>query len=209
MRFGFIGRSGDFRKESDLLLLSEALEVNHLLLPKQVHGNTVAVVDTPTIEIGEADALLFVTSTRIKHDALIGVKTADCLPILVLSDSFTGVIHAGWRGLANGIIKNFIKLRHSLIASKEKELYIIGPAICETCYEVKEPVIREIEEAVYRQSDEKLYLNLRKTAEIQLTGKRVIHLEICTKCQRDEYPFHSHRSDGSEKRGLNLGFVCV
>lgn len=70
----------------------------------------------------------------------LGVKTADCVPIL-MCDSGAGVIgavHAGWRGTAGKISEECIKELVSLGASCENIHVAIGPAIHSCCYEVGE-----------------------------------------------------------------------
>ena len=67
------------------------------------------------------------------------VMTADCLPILLCnrSGSEIAAIHAGWRGLADGIIEATIKTMKS---SPDQLLAWIGPGISQQCFEVGDEV---------------------------------------------------------------------
>lgn len=68
---------------------------------KQVHGTTVLTVSEPGEHAGsEADGLI--TS---EPGCPIAVTTADCGPVVLLAEHGIGVVHAGWRGLADGIIE--------------------------------------------------------------------------------------------------------
>ena len=67
------------------------------------------------------------------------VLTADCLPILICNQAGTEIaaIHAGWRGLAQGIIENTIRA----LSSEPDELLIwLGPAISQAAFEIDEEV---------------------------------------------------------------------
>lgn len=67
------------------------------------------------------------------------ILSADCLPIVICNKQGTEIaaIHAGWKGLVNGIINNTL----TSMSSQPNELIAwIGPAICQQCYEVGEDV---------------------------------------------------------------------
>src|SRR5262245_19209270 len=71
---------------------------------KQVHGASVADVDA-TKEIVHADA-----AVARGPGTVCAVKVADCMPVLFADEQVTvvGVAHAGWRGLAGGVLENTI-----------------------------------------------------------------------------------------------------
>ena len=77
-------------------------------------------------------------------NVLLGVKTADCVPILI-GDTKTKVfaaIHAGWRGTADSIVKNAIeKMRKNYGTNKKDLVCAIGAAACGRNYEVGQDVI--------------------------------------------------------------------
>jgi len=96
---------------------------------RQVHGTTVVDPERATPET-EADAAV----TR-RAGAVCAVMTADCLPVF-LSDgagSVVGVAHAGWRGLAAGVIESTVR---AMEESPEDLIAYIGPGIGPARYEV-------------------------------------------------------------------------
>ncbi len=108
----------------------------------QTHSNVALLAETISPNIAaNADA-----SYTQKPNEVCVVMTADCLPILVTNKAGTEVaaIHAGWQGLAAGVIENtLLKL-----SSKPSELLIwIGPSIHQANYEVGEDFYARFTEA--------------------------------------------------------------
>jgi YfiH family protein len=105
----------------------------------QVHGT--AVVDADTLARGaapaaepEADAAITRTPGRV-----VAVLTADCLPVLLCAEDGSAVAaaHAGWRGLAGGVLERAVE---ALGTEPERLLAWLGPAIDAASYEVGEEV---------------------------------------------------------------------
>src|SRR5262249_10545946 len=89
---------------------------------------------------GDCDAL----TTRLRG-VLLGIQTADCLPVLI-ADPKSGAmaaVHAGWRGTAGRITERTVAdLMQKPGASPRTCIAALGPAACADCYEVGEDVIR-------------------------------------------------------------------
>lgn len=108
----------------------------------QVHSADVRVVldqKEALYDTEHCDAL-----TTIAPNILLGVKTADCVPVL-LGDSRTGAvaaIHAGWRGtLASIVVRTLERMRETYGTSAGSVRAAIGPAAGACCYEVGSEVI--------------------------------------------------------------------
>lgn len=73
--------------------------------------------------------------------ASCAVLTADCLPLLICSEDGQQIaaVHAGWRGLAAGILTHAIRQFNTPL---ENLRLFIGPAICQRCFEVGADVVR-------------------------------------------------------------------
>jgi YfiH family protein len=121
----------------------------HALLPRpaawlrQVHGTT--VVEAEAVAAGaEADA-----STSLTPGVVCAVLVADCLPVLIASRDGRGVaaVHAGWRGLAGGVIQNAVQALRARLGEPEAELVAyLGPAIGPSAFEVGPEVLEKMEQ---------------------------------------------------------------
>jgi YfiH family protein len=132
---------------------------------------------------------------------------ADCLPIFLSSKTgkVVAVIHAGWRGLANGVIEE------TLDCQKDEEwIAWIGPAIGPCHYEVKQDVLDhfESEDGFAKKSGATWSMDLAAIAEAQFRQFGVLEIYgggYCTYC--DEERFFSYRRDG--KTGRMAGFIWL
>jgi YfiH family protein len=97
---------------------------------RQVHGADVVHIEHPDDQVGHrADAL--VTTRR---DIALAIFTADCAPIALASpEGAIGAIHAGWRGLAGGVIEATVDRLRRLGATEV--VAALGPCIHAGCYE--------------------------------------------------------------------------
>lgn len=107
----------------------------NLITLRQIHSNRVSIVDAPFNQENKPSGDALVTRTP---GLLIGVITADCVPILLADpqNKVVGAIHAGWKGAIGGIIEETIKTMETIMASREKILAAIGPCIWQESYEV-------------------------------------------------------------------------
>lgn len=189
------GTTFEFRGKSDFLHGN----IEHLILLSQVHGAR-ALINPSGGESGDA---MFIKDSS----GYPCVKVADCLPVGIITSTGSGMIHAGWRGLSEGIIPAFFKLlrdTENIIAA------VLGPCICGSCYEVGLEVFNAVrktvgkEEDIYGRSDK--YLDLKKVAVLQLlnhniSGERIFSVPVCTFCGNRQ--LHSYRRNG-QTAGRNL-----
>jgi YfiH family protein len=171
--------------------------------PRQVHGTRVVWAHAEEGALGDADAVL----TRARG-VRVGVFTADCVPILIAAGGVVGAVHAGWRGLAAGVVESALA---ELFASAPgaEAVAAIGPCIGACCYEVDAPVLgplrarygRLLDAAVTRPHGERAQLDLGVLAQLALARAGVAPRAIgasaraCTRC--DPVRFHSFRRDGA------------
>ena len=105
---------------------------------QQVHGCRVADLDSDPGARPVADAAI----TR-RPDRVCVVQVADCLPVLVCASdgSAVGAAHAGWRGLAGGVLEAMV----GALRVPARELLVwLGPAIGQACFEVGDDVHRAL-----------------------------------------------------------------
>ena len=180
----------------------------------QVHSGIVRVMDD-TMAAGKAvegDA-----SITNLSGALLGVQTADCIPILIAEKDARAVsaVHAGWRGTAARISEQtVVQLRERFALDPDNLLASIGPSIGVCCYEVGEEVVQGIGDptAIERRPEwPKPHLNLAVANRNQLlkAGLRADQIEVtalCTRCRADM--FFSYRRDG-EQAGRLLAVIGI
>ena len=145
-------------------------------LLKQTHSDICVKVPEGIGDCGDA----WLISKNSKGS--FGIKTADCLAIIVLCENEIAVIHAGWKGLANNIIKKTLENLKPIYA-------VVGPHIMR--YEVGIEVLEQIEDPIYERIEGRYYLNLARTAEKQLS----ISLEQFDICTFDNNDWCSYRRE--------------
>jgi len=103
---------------------------------RQVHGIAVHDADTPLAADAEPEADAAIAR---RAGVVLAILTADCLPVLVCSEDGSAIAaaHAGWRGLAGGVIEATIE---RLGVPAGRLLAWLGPAIGARSYEVGEEV---------------------------------------------------------------------
>ena len=163
----------------------------------QVHG--ARVVDADHVGTGEkADAAF----TRTRATVCV-VKIADCMPVLLADDaaSVVGAAHAGWRGLAAGVLEATV----DAMGAPPATLYAwLGPAIGPNVYEVGEDVraaIGEPASAFQPTRPGHWLLNLYAVARARLEAKGVRRIYgggYCTYSERER--FFSYRRDRGQSR---------
>jgi YfiH family protein len=155
-------------------------------------------VDADSISsIVDADA-----SYSKKPGTVCGVLTADCLPIFVSNKegSAVGVAHAGWRGLADGIIESLIE---SFDCNGENLIVHLGPAISQLSFEVGSEVKSQYLSKnknfknCFTHLNNKYYLDLYGAAKIVLKSLGVSSISGGDRCTyKDSDQYFSYRRDG-------------
>ena len=193
------------------VLANRDLLLSHYNLPSrpvwinQTHSKT--SVDADSIStIVDADA-----SYSKKPGTVCGVLTADCLPVFVCNKEGTavGVAHAGWRGLANGIIESLIE---SFDCNGEDLMVHLGPAISQLSFEVGKEVksqylsINKNFEDCFSCLNNKYYLDLYGAARVVLKSLGVSSISGGDRCTyKESGQYFSYRRDGkSSGRMANL-----
>lgn len=169
------------------------------------HGNRVRVVsqeDRGKI-IPNTDGLI------TKEESLfLTVTVADCLPVFFLDPEkkVIGIAHAGRRGLVKNILETVVLKFKEIFQSNPEEILVgVGPGISVCHYSVAEEIsspFREISPQVVVTRQGKIFLDLKKTAQIQLMdlGIKKKNIEInpdCTFCLPNKY--FSYRRDRPEE----------
>ena len=188
------------------------------ICPKQVHGTEVAIADQRgRLSVMEADAVV------CQQPGMgVGVVTADCVPILAAlgGGRVVAAIHAGWRGLAAGVIESGLQKLLEDAKPGEDRVAVIGPHIGACCYEVDKPVLEALipryadwlDEACQTSRPNHVRLDLAKVVApiLSAAGFRADQIgqvpDSCTSCSGDH--FQSFRRDG-EAAGRMLHRIAV
>jgi YfiH family protein len=180
----------------------------------QVHGSDVRVVRSedetrpPGGGVGEEERCDAVVTDRPR--VLVGVKTADCVPIL-LADSRTGAcaaVHAGWRGTVSRIVARALEGMSAEYGTRAGDVRAaIGPAAGGCCYEVGQEVVEAFQERLPNATElftptrvGHALIDLQRANRDQLIATGVpaeaIHIApLCTMCRTDL--FFSYRREKS------------
>jgi YfiH family protein len=189
-----------------------------VVLPVQQHGKEVAFVrEGGNTDPGRADAIVSTLS-----GVPVGVRTADCVPVLLSMDGgrVVAAIHAGWRGIAKGVVVGAVEAMVRAAAPRGRVTAVIGPHIGPCCYEVDSPVTERLRVRFAEMMDSVLApvdpdhamldLGALVRAELIRAGVRPTEVgsfpQACTCC--DAMRFHSHRRDGA-RAGRLLHWIAA
>lgn len=155
---------------------------------RQVHGTHVRRVDQADPEPAEADGQV-TTLAGVAPTVLV----ADCLPIALVAPGAVAMLHAGWRGLAAGIVQEGVAAVSELAGKLAAAA--IGPGVGSCCYRVGEEVHAAFA-GEGRVGDDRLDLKALARRRLESAGVPEVHdVGVCTMCA-DPGLFFSHRRDG-------------
>jgi YfiH family protein len=183
----------------DLLAVQTGLSRRDFALGHQVHGIEVRAHREPPSDADrarEADG----QATRL-GDVAPMVLVADCLPVALSSGDGVAMLHAGWRGLAGGILERGIAVLRGLGARGELHA-AIGPGAGACCYEAGEEVHAAIGHSVGRNVD------LKAAATERLKAAGVVTVEDVGICTIHDERYFSHRRSGGVT-GRQAGVVWL
>jgi len=184
---------------------------------KQVHGSTVvrAAVDGTSGRPSEGDAVV-----AADPSVALAVQVADCVPLLIL-DPHSGAaaaVHAGWRGMAAGVIGAAVRrLAGDFTSEPDSLLAALGPSIGPCCYRVGAELRDAFAGAGWTAAQSDLWFRTNgelrfdlwraSLDQLVLTGlepERIHTSALCTACHPEW--FASYRRDG-KGAGRQVGFI--
>jgi YfiH family protein len=194
--------------------LRQTLGVRALLRGYQVHGAVVGRVGANGERVGRPgaveveDAASQPTFQADGHAVAAPglaamVLTADCVPVVLACKGAAAALHAGWRGLAAGVLEEGVRALREVGLGGEIAA-IVGPCAGACCYEVGEEVHAAFA-GVHRRDR---LIDLRAIAHERLLAAgvaQVADMKVCTIC--DER-FFSHRREGASA-GRQAGLAWI
>lgn len=191
----------------------EASRFGGIKIPKIKQAHT----DVISLDGAEMTADAMITD---KPNLLLHVRTADCLPILLVDPEHRaiGVVHAGWRGTAGRLIeKTLLKMQETYGTNFEKVKGALGPAIGGREYVVKMEVMQEFKKAglfpapwFQEQDREHWHLDIAFANRhlLQVLGVASTNLYLSLACTKSDLRLASFRRDGA-RRGEQVNFVMI
>ena len=148
--YGFSTRpDGDLAREDERHRFLESLGAGDLDLVtlRQIHSAIVRVADGRSLQPpGDGARPPGDSLIAVEPGVLVGVKTADCLPVLLVDPERRAVaaVHAGWRGVVKRVVeKTAGEMRRRLGCAPSRMHAAIGPGIQACCFEVGPEVLQE------------------------------------------------------------------
>lgn len=191
--------------------LCRELGLRRLSAGPQVHGTTVHRVDVQSGSGGQPDTVEADGRVTALREVGVMVLTADCVPVILASEHAVAALHAGWRGLASGVLEEGVHTLRELteeqaqaegagaegpsgVASRGPAgeiVAIVGPCAGPCCYEVG-PEVHRVFSDVHRHGSN-LDLGALACERLQRSGvDRVDRIDTCTIC---DARFFSHRRE--------------
>ena len=175
----------------------ELLPAAQVATVRQVHGIEALTVPgnvhdwCELSDVGTADALI---ESQVQRP--VAVFTADCVPIVISSDTQVAVVHAGWRGMVDGVIEKTVASMTAFTHAKA----LVGPCIGPCCFEVGSEVAERFPNHCTMSDASGVataHVDLPHVASDRLNavGCSVEHINVCTRC---DPRMHSFRRDGQE-----------
>ncbi|MFI4940026.1 MAG: peptidoglycan editing factor PgeF [Burkholderiales bacterium] len=207
--------AGDCRHgvEHNRSLLRAAIPVLPVWL-SQVHGT--AVLDAVNVKNAAVQSVQADACIATQGGVACAILTADCLPVL-LCDALgrtVGAAHAGWRGLAGGILENTVSRMRD--AGAEDILAWLGPAIGPACFEVGTDVLAAFGDRQPKALDAfqaiagrpgKYLADIYALARMRLQSAGVRRIYGGVFCTVSEQRFYSYRRDGVTGRMASLIWI--
>jgi YfiH family protein len=183
--------------------LRQTVGVRHLIRGYQVHGTVVGRVFEDGSKPGSASAYEHESSARqptfqadghaVAARALAAmVLTADCIPVVLGASGAVAALHAGWRGLAAGVLEEGVRALRE-VGGRGEVVAFVGPCAGACCYEVGE----EIHAAFGGVHRDGRLIDLRAIAHERLLAAGVGQVRDVAACTICDARYFSYRREGA------------
>jgi YfiH family protein len=182
-----------------------------MVFPEQIHGSSIYVINRKIKKdttIKDVDGLI-----TDQKGIFLGVKFADCLPLLIYGKRYAGIFHCGWSGIVKHIVRRAIGKMQYLGENVSDLTAVIGPNIQQNSYKVGSEVVEEFEkagfpEAIYKKNTGKYYLSMEKAVVFDLEKSNVKkNYSVKEDTYSKKEKFFSFRRDGSQCGEMVMFFI--
>lgn len=176
---------------------------------EQVHGVDVAQINGDAPTQSRTPVVCADAAVTIRSQCVLAILTADCLPVVLADEagSVLGVAHAGWRGLAAGVLENTVAAMRKHLKPQSVLRAWIGPGISQAAFEVGPEVRAAFVDADastsvyfaqryanYPAAGQKWLADLPGLARHRLWAAGVANIELSGHCSfRESALFYSYR----------------
>jgi len=204
---GFTNKHFPHSSSNDRIEFAKILKLNYekLIIPQQIHSGN-ATICNESGQLFDTDGII--TNNKI---FVLSLQVADCIPLYLydVQNKNIGLIHAGWRGVASGIIENSITELNKLVSNPINIKVLLGPSIRQCCFEVG-PEVAKLFNNKYQVigKNDRMQLDLQSVVidiliNMKINHENIIDVKECTCCS-DNY--HSFRRDG-DKSGRMIAMM--
>jgi hypothetical protein len=185
-----------------------------ILSLRQIHSDIIHIITDIPRERKAGDAVL----TNLPH-LLLTIKTADCLPVLLLSveKRAVGAVHCGWKSTSQRLLPKTVQVLKKHFGVDASALQAaLGPCIGAECYEVGEDVWNVFKNRGFNSKgfrphplrEGKYLLDLRQVNRDQLIDagvrtENILSVDICTSCSEDLLSYRRNKKEA----GRMLNFI--
>lgn len=196
----------------------------HVIQGHQIHEDHIAIIDRPDVTREELEGYdAFVTNLP---DCAIGVRTADCVPVLLYDpvNRVVAAVHSGWRSTVKRISQKTIKLMHEKFGTEASDLLaVIGPCICHDSYQVGVEVIDAFraagfdvccwtkDEPAVCADENRFHLDLWKanTLLLEESGVKPENIQLAGICTFMDESYYSARREGNHHDRRNINAIRI
>ena len=187
--------------------LRERLGLAGLARGYQVHGTRVVIAAEPTPPASRRDELHRADGQATTVTGLGAmILAADCLPVALAAPGAVAMLHAGWRGLAAGVLEEGVQTLRALTSEGDTHDIeaVLGPCAGPCCYEVGP----EVRAALGRGEQNDTTVDLAVIAAERLIAAGVADVRRLGACTICDERFFSHRREG-ERAGRQAGVAWL
>jgi YfiH family protein len=205
-------REEDVHRNRDRIAAVFGLTHKRLLLLNQSHQDSILLLKKPVEALPsflEYDAMI-----TDAPDMILGIKTADCIPILIVDrkKKVAAAIHAGRQGTSFQITKKVLrKMEEEFDCLPEELLIALGPSIGPCCYEIDGKAFRPEWEPFSVPKENRRWMvdlaeiNIAQMKEEGIKENQISRIDLCTSCHGDL--FFSYRKEA--QTGRQLSFIGI
>lgn len=195
-------------------IVSNLFSKRKIIIPNQIHSNIVKNITQNKFDSMDADSII-----TERDDIVLGILTADCAPVIILGKKKYGIIHAGWKGLLDGIIENTVEFMISNGEKIDNISVFVGPHLKKYSFEVQKDFIDNLKEKTANfnryilEFNSKTFFDFSKLIESKISQLNIPRYEISDKdtfSNSNEYFSHRYcHVNKIKKCGRQISIVGI